>query len=200
MDDNQVSPLQTAILFGVIIVAIVIGSVLLLVTRPDPVEIIINPPLPTATPPPTATPGPILVYVTGEVNNPETTLTLPAGSRVRDVLRAAGGITDVADMERVNLVGVVRDGDQIHVPALGASDNDVEALALPTASGGGLVFINTATAAALETLPGVGPALAARILDYRTANGPFANLEALDAVDGIGPATLEDLAPLIIFD
>lgn len=196
MTDNQISPLQTLLLFSFVIIAIVMGGVLLLVTRPTPVQITINPPLPTSTPAPTATPGPVLVYVTGAVNNPETTLSVPAGSRVSDVLTAVGGITAAADMTRVNLAAIVRDGDQIHVPEIGSA----AVQALPTRSGGELVFINTATAEELQTLPGIGPALAERILAYRAENGPFATLEDLNAVSGIGPATLENLAPLVAFD
>jgi competence protein ComEA len=165
--------------------------------RPQPVEITIHPPEPTATPEPTHTPEPILVYITGEVNTPETTVTLPYGSRVSDALEAAGGLTDNADIERVNLAAIARDGDQIHVPTIG--DDAIE-LALPTPSGGEVVYVNSATVEELSTLPGIGASTAQAIIDYRTENGSFSSLEDLDNVPGIGPSTLENIAELVSFE
>ncbi|MGB1289164.1 MAG: helix-hairpin-helix domain-containing protein, partial [Aggregatilineales bacterium] len=152
---------------------------------------------------PTATPEPILVYITGAVSEPEQTLTVAHDSRVSDVIDAAGGLTDDADTERVNLAGIVRDGDQIHVPSLvdisdnADADNDT---ALPTPSGGGIVFINSATLEELQTLPGIGPATATDIIAYRDENGDFTSLEDLDDVPGIGPSTLEALTDLVSFE
>jgi competence protein ComEA len=190
------SPRLTIAAFVIIALAIVGGAVLLLSTRPEPVKITINPPPATPTLAPSASPGPILVYVTGAVNKPETTVSLPAGSRVQDAIDAAGGTTDQANLESVNLAGIVRDGDQVHVPELAAETETV----LPTPMGGEIVHINTATLEEIDTLPDIGPALAQRILDYRDANGAFANLEALDGIEGIGPALLEKIAPLVAFD
>ncbi len=110
-------------------------------------------------------------------------------------MEAAGGAADNADLTRVNLAQILRDGDQIHVP-----EADAVEIALPTPSGPVQVFINSATLEELQNLPGVGPALAQRIIAYRDANGPFADLDALDAVSGIGPAMLEQLEPLVVFD
>lgn len=200
--DSSISPRIGLIAFAVLAIAIIVGSVIVLLARPEPVEIVVNPPEPTSTPAPTDTPSPITVYITGEVNEPQSTLTLPFGSRVQDVIDAAGGVTDDADLDRVNLAGIVRDGDQIDVPSLAdsAEDTDSAAEALPTPSGGEVIFINTATLAELQTLPGIGEATAQAIIDYRTENGNFTGIEDLDNVSGIGPATLETLEPLISFE
>lgn len=180
--------------FALLAVALVGAGALLLLGRPQPVTITVQPPLPTATPAPTNTPGPVTAYVTGAVAQPGTLVEVPAGSRVEQALAAAGGPLADADLERVNLAQGVRDGDQIHVPRQG------ERAALPTPAGAGLVRINHASADELTALPGIGLALAGRIVAYRDANGPFDTLDALDAVNGIGPALLEQLAPLVVFD
>lgn len=185
----------TVAAFVLVIIAIVGGLVLLLMTRPTPVQITIIPPQPTATLEPTLTPAPVTVYITGAVNAPSTgTMTLPAGSRVEDALQAAGGAAANADLSKINLAAVLRDGDQVHVPTLG------EIVAIATPNTGGVIFINTANQAELETLPGVGPALAQRIIAYREANGRIANFEQLDLIEGIGPALLENLQELVSFE
>lgn len=196
---SPIITLVTLILVGGLIVA---GMVVVLQTRPVPVEITIRPPLPTATAAPSATPGPILVYVTGAVGKPETTVSLPAGSRVQDALDAAGGTTDEADLVRVNVAGVLHDGDQVHVPSLveAATAESTADVVLATPSGGAKVYINTATLEELQTLPGVGPSTAQKIIDYRTEHGPFKSLDDLDAVSGIGPALLEKIAPFVVFE
>jgi competence protein ComEA len=198
---DTVSPRSTLIVSAIVVIMIIVGGVLLFISQPKPVQITINPPLPTATPAPTNTPAPIQVYITGAVNQPETTVTLPHGSRVADALEAVGGVTADADMERVNPVAIVRDGDQIHVPPINEVPvTEAEASTLPTPSGGERIFINTATVEELQNLPGVGPAMAQRIVDYRDANGAFTSIEDLDNVDGIGPATLEEIEPLVSFE
>lgn len=184
----------------IVVVLIIGGSVLLLSSRPETVQITIHPPIPTSTPEPSATPAPILVYVTGEVNQPETTVEIPFGSRVMDAITSAGGVTDNADQTRVNLAGILRDGDQVHVPAVIRDDDTIAEGILPTPSGENVIYINTATLEELQTLPGVGPALAQRIIDYRDDNGSIISLEDLDNVSGIGSSILENLSELIAFD
>ncbi len=195
--NTEPSARNTIIAFVLVIIVIIIGVIALLASRPEPVQITINPPNPTATPEPTQTPSPIIVYITGAVNEPHTTASLPAGSRVQDAIDAAGGVTETADLDRVNLAGIVRDGDQVHVPEIG---DDAVVNAAPTASGDQIVHINTATADELATLPGIGPTTALAIIDYRDENGPFESMEDLDLVPGIGPATLERFEGLVVFD
>lgn len=199
MENNQSSPIVTVIIFIILVIGIIGAGVFVFLSRPEPAVITINPPLPTTTPLPTATPEPITVYITGAVNDPQSTLTVPFGSRVQDVIDAAGGFTEDANLDLINVAGIVRDGDQINVPSL-QDDEDDQPSALPTASGGGVIFINTATLEELQTLPGIGESTAQAILDYRAENGAFVSLEDLDDVPGIGPSTLENLADLIAFD
>lgn len=197
MNDNprtEPSPRNTIIAFVILLVAIVGGGVLLLSTRPQPVQITVNPPVPTSTPAPTATFAPITVYVTGAVQKPEQTISLPYRSRVQDAISAAGGTTDEADLEKVNLADYLHDGDQVHVPIKG------QAVELATPSGGVVVHINTATAEELDSLPGIGPTLAGDIIAYRDANGMFKSMNDLDNVPGVGPALMEQLQGLLAFD
>ncbi len=191
----ETSPLATIIAFVVVTLAVIGAGILLLSTRPQPAQIALIPPAPTATPAPSATPAPIMVYVTGAVGRPGTIVTLPPGSRAQQAIEAVGGATDDADLQRVNLAALLHDGDQVDVPLIGAA-----AVALATPPGGQIVHVNTATVEALDTLPDVGPALAQAIIDYRTVNGPFKDLDALDQVSGIGPALLQKIAPLVAFD
>lgn len=194
---SESSPRLTVALFLVVINLVALSALLLLRARPEPAVITIHPPVPTATPSPTFTPAPILVYVTGAVHQPGTLHVLPSGSHVQDAIAAAGGVADLADTSRVNLAAILRDGDHIHVPLI---HQDSDSAALPTASGGNRVYVNTATAVELETLPGIGPMMALRIVDYREAVGPFKNLDDLDNVSGIGQRTLAKLRGLVAFD
>lgn len=185
------------VFFLILVILISLSGTLLLLSRPDPISITIKPPPLTATPIPTPTPRPILVYVTGEVSRRGTQHFLPYGSRVSDAVAAAGGFTEGANKELVNLAGLLRDGDQVHVPKVRTDTIDG---ALPTPSGGALVRINSASQQELETLPRVGTAMAQRIIEYREQVGPFSTLADLDQVSGIGPSTLEALKDLIVFD
>jgi competence protein ComEA len=192
----QSSDRGTVVSFLLVSLVIIGGGILLLITRPAPAQITILPPQPTSTPEPSPTPAPITVYITGAVAQPNTTHTLPPQSRVQDGLSAAGGTLPNADLSRVNLAGILRDGDQVHVPLMGES---VE-VAIPTLSGGTTVYVNSATQAELESLPGIGPAMAQRILDYRQANGRITSLEDFDNIEGVGPAMLDNLRDLVSFE
>lgn len=123
----------------------------------------------------------IFVHVIGEVKQPGI-YELEAGSRVFDAIFAAGGLTDEAEQETVNLARSLTDGEQIHIGAIGDSQisGETEVGQAPT------VNLNRSSQAELESLPGVGPALAGRIIDYREQNGGFRAIEDLKNVGGIG--------------
>jgi competence protein ComEA len=149
----------------------------------------------------------VVVHVVGAVREPGL-YTLADGSRIDDAVRKAGGAKPKAALELVNLAAPVADGQQVVVPVRGggvvsgAVAPNAGSGAAAAASGSGAapaapVHLNTATLAELDTLPGVGPVTAQKILDYRAAKGAFSSVDELDAVPGIGPARLEQLKPLV---
>jgi competence protein ComEA len=146
-----------------------------------------------------ATPSPsaVLVQVVGEVRRPGL-VSVPAGSRVVDAIAAAGGGTARADESGVNLASRVVDGQQLVVPAEGRrSAAGATPAAGASAPAGGPVSLSSATAEQLETLPRIGPAMAARIIAWRTANGGFRSVNDLLKVSGIGARTLAGLRDLV---
>lgn len=138
----------------------------------------------------------VIVDVAGWVRDPGV-FEFPAGSRVIDAVKRAGGAKSSADLASLNLAALLVDGSQILVPKAGAPAGASATGASPGAAGAGLVDVNTASESELETLTGVGPVLAAAILQYRTDHGPFTSVEQLEDVSGIGPATLEALRPQV---
>ena len=165
---------------------------------PDPVEML---PMASSVDIPTPTPSreleSILVDVVGAVLRPGLH-ELPEGSRVADALKAAGGLTAEADRIRLNLAQPLSDGSRLWVPEIGESAGP-EVVAVQgagpdgTASGDAPIDINSADVAALEELPGIGPALAAAILEHRERVGGFATVDDLLGVSGIGPVKLDRL-------
>jgi competence protein ComEA len=170
-------------------------------------------PTPIVLPTSTATPSPLRIYVTGEVHSPNVYY-LPPGSIIRDALDAAGGATHEADLVAINLAQELQDQQQITIPAkteARPTPPPIEGGVPPTATpqpaqpssapaapsdtgqeaapAGQKININTASLDALTTLPGVGPSIGQRIIDYRTEHGPFAAIEGLMDVKGIGQAT-----------
>jgi len=149
--------------------------------------------------PPEGTPeaADVIAYVSGAVRAPDV-YRLPGGARVKDLVVAAGGLRDDADIERINLAAPVTDGAHISVPWIGMSDEgaaDVGAQA--TDRGDGLLDLNRATAAELDALPGIGVTLAGRIVARREQGGPFQSVDDLRDVEGIGPSLLAKIAPLV---
>jgi competence protein ComEA len=134
----------------------------------------------------------IVVHIEGEVLRPGV-YTLPQGSRVNDLLTLAGGSTTEADLARVNLAAFLDDAQQVIIPTIGQ-----EVAHSPQGqAAGGLVNINTADAAALTALPGVGAVTAGNIVSYREANGLFNSVDDLINVPRIGESTMERLRELI---
>ena len=146
--------------------------------------------------------GRVTVHVAGAVRRPGV-YRLAAGARVDDALRSAGGARDRADLTAVNLAAKLEDGRQVIVPerapmpagAAGASGAPRGGAA--AAAPGGPINLNTATLEQLDTLDGVGPGIAQRILDYREQHGGFSRVEELGEVPGIGAKRLATLTPLV---
>ena len=140
----------------------------------------------------------VIVHVVGAVLHPGL-FTLNGGARVVDAVMRAGGLASAADECAVNLARPVVDGEQIVVPA----KHDKTAACVMTgstpvgASGSTKVSLTRATVGELDALPGIGPALAQRIIDWRATHGGFTSVKQLDDVSGIGPALLSQLTPLV---
>jgi competence protein ComEA len=136
----------------------------------------------------------LVVHVVGAVRSPGL-YRLDEGSRVDDAIQEAGGPRRKAALELVNLAAPVADGQQVVVPIRAAAGE--VAVGSSATTPGGKVHLNSATLEDLDTLPGVGPITAQKILDYRAARGAFQSVDELDAVPGIGPARLAELKPLV---
>lgn len=135
----------------------------------------------------------LVVHVAGAVVHPGVVI-LDPGARVMDAVQQAGGPLPDAELDSLNLAQPVSDGQKITVPRKGEGVGDRDGNTPP---GGGKVNINTAGKEELERLPGIGPTLARRILDYREAHGGFRSVEELRKVSGIGPKKFEELKGLV---
>jgi competence protein ComEA len=153
---------------------------------------VVIPPLRTATHARAAVAKLLVVDVAGSVRRPGLYRLAP-GTRIADAVAAAGGATPQADVTLVNLAAPIADGEQVLVPARGQG-----AAAGGSPSPTAPVDLNTANADQLDALPGVGPATAQKIIDFRQAHGPFRNIDELEGVPGIGPSKLAQLKGLVI--
>lgn len=155
---------------------------------------------------PDASPSEVTVHVAGAVASPGL-VTLPAGARIGDALDAAGGPSDDADLARINLARALLDGEHVRVLRIGEEDpgpppggeaggpnTGAAGGAAPGGGDGGVVDVNRAGVEELTSLPGIGPALAARIVEHREQHGPFRTPGDLRDVRGIGEATFQGLA------
>ncbi len=139
----------------------------------------------------------IVVHAAGAVAAPGIH-SLPAGSRVADLLVAAGGPAADADLDRVNLAALLSDGERVWFPRVGEAAEPVVVGASPgEVEPTGPLDLNAATAEQLDGLPGIGPAIAAAIVSYREEHGPFTAVEGLLEVPGIGDARLAQLRDLV---
>jgi|SRR5579884_20605 len=150
---------------------------------------------------PASTARPIVVDVVGAVHRPGV-YRLVQGDRVQDAVRRAGGLTRRADPAATNLAAPLADGEQVVVVARGSPGG---VGAAPGAAGAAdsstpsaPISLSTATAEQLDTLPGVGPVTAQKIVEYRQQHGPFTSVDELDAIPGIGPSRLHDLEGLVV--
>lgn len=164
----------------------------------------VDPVVPAATSVATTTEAPaeVVVDVVGAVGTPGL-YRLGEGSRVADAVALAGGLTRKANGSAVNLAAPLVDGTQVVVPrkgeeapvaAAGGAGGAAGAAGAPT----GPIHLNAASLEELETIPGVGPVTAQRIVDFREQNGPFQSVDELDAVSGIGPKRMEQMRELVV--
>lgn len=201
-DEDKRTSSWPAYVLVALLTASVTGAGAFFLNRPQPDPIVVHPP-PTAvsTPAPetAATPASIVVFVSGAVQQPQV-YELPSGARVADALHAAGGFTPDADVNAVNQAELLWDGAQVHVPAMDAGIAEPSAGVSGASRSGGMVIdvggkldLNSATLEELQGLPNIGEHRAQAILDGR----PYASVEDLERVSGIGPKTVEQLRELV---
>jgi competence protein ComEA len=190
----------TVLLIGAFATAVLVG---MLAPRGDSdrvPSVTVTPGDSAPTAPPTPATAVLYVHVLGAVARPGL-YTLPSGSRVVDAVGAAGGMADDAEQSGVNLARPLTDGEQLVVPHVGdpAQSGTAPGVAggAPSAATGAKVNLNTATEDQLDTLPRVGPAMAAKILAWRTQNGRFTSIDDLMNVSGIGQKTFDGLKDLV---
>jgi competence protein ComEA len=156
---------------------------------------------PAKAPPAPQAPAEVVVYISGAVARPDV-YRLPGDARVKDLVLAAGGLSPDAAAAQINLAAPISDAQHVHVPLLGEAPA-APSLAAPSAGGAaavggdGLLDLNSASAADLEDLPGIGATIAERILAYRDEQGRFEAVDDLQQVSGIGAKLFERIAPLV---
>jgi competence protein ComEA len=176
--------LASGILFGLFLAALV-----WVVARNPTGQAVILRPVPTE--------RPVIIHITGAVPRPGV-YALPQGARVQDAISAAGGFLAEAEKSQINLAALLEDGEKLDIPYVeGASPVLTTPAPGPSPSPTELIDINTASAAELEALPGIGPTTAQKIVEYREQNGPFVSTQDIINVSGIGPGTYERIKDLI---
>lgn len=189
------------VLLGVL-AGFVFAGLLMFVSRAPAGQPIVLQPAPTK--------APIAVHVIGAVPRPGL-YEFSEGARIQDAIDAAGGMLSTANMDAINLAALLTDGQQLTIPYKSGSEpvEDATTLELPgavveeaesgvvTSSSGDLININTASLEELDTLPGIGPTIAQRIIDYREQNAAFSTIEEIMDVSGIGPSTFDNIKDLI---
>jgi competence protein ComEA len=166
------------------VAVLAIGLSAFLIFKPHKAEAI-APPLTTIAAPPL-----LVVDVQGEVLKPGV-YELAINARVNDAIKAAGGATNSADLSFINQARLLKDGEQIFVERKTSVNNSARSTSRSSSAISGILNINRASAKELDKLPGIGPVIASRIIEYRSANGFFQAIEDLKKVQGIGNATLE---------
>lgn len=170
------------------LLALAVGAAVFL--RPTPAAPELRIPMAAPAVAPTTTAPEVVVHIAGAVHRPGV-IRLDGGSRLSDAVTAAGGPLADADLDRVNLAAPLTDGTHYYLPLIGEVGAAVLDPAAASGTDGGIVDLNRAGAAELESLTGIGPALAEAILEHRERSGPFAQIDDLLAVSGIGPAKLD---------
>ncbi len=185
------------VLLGVM-AGFVLAGALIFVSRAPAGQAIILQPAPTK--------APVAVHVIGAVPRPGL-YEFAEGARVQDAIDAAGGLLSSANADAINLAALLTDGQQLDVPYKdgAAPTESPDALELPGSAteppsnsvNTDLININTASLEELDSLPGIGPTTAQRIIDYRDTNGPFTTIDEIMDVSGVGPSTFDEIKDLI---
>lgn len=198
MHDSGRSSMRAPSLLVVVLVSAIVAGLLTvglttILDRFDRPSIVVEP----------SAQGDVVIQVDGAVATPGV-YTLPPNARLIDVIAASGGLAANADMTTLNLASRLGDGESITIPELGAASQETQATApvasTSVAASAGRININSASAAELEELPGIGPVLASRIVESRTQEGTFASVDDLIRIKGISQSMVEELAPLISVD
>jgi competence protein ComEA len=196
--------LLTGVLFGLLAA----GGILLISQPERGVPIVLSPPptpTNTASPKPSATPVPIQVLIKGQITHPGIYM-IDRETRLIDLIELAGGLTEQADIDRVNDVFMLRDGDYFYIPTTGETIPETARNAPGNNPLDNPAYfdypldINTASQEAFESLPGIGPAKAADIIAFREQNGNFTAIDDLLSVPGIGPTTLDSIRDYLIIE
>jgi competence protein ComEA len=185
----QLTP-QLRVLVAAVVTAIAVVAFYILLLRPSEGDLVIQMD-PTAVE--------VAVEIRGEVRNPGL-YRLPEGARVGELIEAAGGLLPGADLSSINLAERLEDQAQIVIPERGNPTTVAVVNASPVSPPISISYridINRASQPELESLPGIGPVLAARIIEYRTANGPFSTVDQLTEIEGISASLVEEIRSLV---